>query len=1079
MSKQDTDSTPDKDADSVLVEAARNGDATAVRVGLEKLAPDTDSTTVAFDAAHEACRGNHDECLTLLLPYIETTQMGFGILLSECVHADHTACTEVLLQHWKSVCSNVAFVPLESKNSKSQLPRPCPAMWGDPVVCQVLIDAGAAIDTTDDFGCSPLRLACGSGRLATVKMLVEAGVGVADTHHQPCTCLMLAAYFGHIDIMRYLVSLPEAGLHDLDLKDRTALHFATQEKHTGVVQVLLEAGADIEEQDMQSRTPLHWSVVSGDIATVKMLVEAGAELRDIDFEDTCLMLAARNGHTDIVRYLVGLPGVDLEETINCETALLCACRENHPGVVGVLIDAGAHITVRVNRRTLLHFASMAGHLGTLEKLIEAGAKGVHDMDDEGYTCLMYAAQNGHTEIVRYLVGLPGGVNMEQRKDYDHTALTLALQRRHAGVAEVLIGAGADVNSLTQSRLTPLQILCSTETPSEENCTRVVQMLIDRGACIERTDEKGRTLVQLASIAGELAIVQVLIKAGAGVRVTDDNGNTCLMHAAENGRTETVRYLVGLPEVDVNHRNNYGCTALERALECVLLRRRETDAVHVLIDAGADVTVKSAQKVSLLHVATMAGDLAPLKKLIEAGARVRDTDDEGQTCLMLAAEVGHIEIVRYLVGLPEVDVNHRDLKNQTALNSAVKRVHVDVAQVLIDAGAEVDTKDDLGRSLLHWASSSSDQEMHTLEQQTLMSVAYFRSPGSVRKLEQTSFEFPPDVEMMAMLDKKYTIPHDKKYLRQDTSPPPSRRIHCHVITPVARLNMVKMLVKAGAGVRATDSEGYTCLMLAASCGHTEIVRYLVGLPDVDVNHRDINNKTALHCALDQNVPAGVVRVLIDAGTDIDAKDNLGCSHLHLAGLLGQLSNVKMLVEAGAGVRGTDKKGYTCLMLAVYSGHTETVRYLVGLPDVDVNRRDINNHTALHCALERQHTSVVDALIHAGADVNMKDSKGCSLLHFACILGDVASVEILVEAGADVRDTDNETRTSLILAAMNGHTELVRYLVSLPEVDVNHRNSNRHTALQCARAAKHAGVCQVLIAAGADVGKAKGQQQCSLS
>ena len=98
MSKRHTDSTPDEKAPkrrklsgSVLVEAARNGDTTAVEVGLEKLIPDTDSKTVSFDAVHEACRGNHDECLALLLPYVETTQMGFGMLLSECVHADHTA----------------------------------------------------------------------------------------------------------------------------------------------------------------------------------------------------------------------------------------------------------------------------------------------------------------------------------------------------------------------------------------------------------------------------------------------------------------------------------------------------------------------------------------------------------------------------------------------------------------------------------------------------------------------------------------------------------------------------------------------------------------------------------------------------------------------------------------------------------------------------------------------------------------------------------------------------------------------------------------------------------------------------
>ena len=129
MPKRHADSTQDENprkrrqlsADEAFVEAARNGDTTAVRAFLEKFNPDRKK--VAFDAAHEACRGNHDECLTLLLPYVETTQMGFGILLSECVHADHVACTEVLLQHWKSVCNNVAF---EFKHSSGQsVVRPC------------------------------------------------------------------------------------------------------------------------------------------------------------------------------------------------------------------------------------------------------------------------------------------------------------------------------------------------------------------------------------------------------------------------------------------------------------------------------------------------------------------------------------------------------------------------------------------------------------------------------------------------------------------------------------------------------------------------------------------------------------------------------------------------------------------------------------------------------------------------------------------------------------------------------------------------------------------------------------------
>ena len=244
MSKRHADSTPNQNppkrrklSDKDLLEAVRNGNTAAVRAALEKLSPGSKTETVAFEAVHEACRRNHNECLALLLPYVETTQMGFGILLSECVYADHTACTEVLLQHWKSVCSNVAFVPHDSKDSAGQTShRLCPAMWEDPAVCQVFIGAGADIETKNDEGHSLLHLASRSGVLTTVKMLVEAGADVRATDAKRYTCLTLAAYYGRTDTVRYLVGLPEVDLNQQSRTNRSALHYAVYQKHADVVQ---------------------------------------------------------------------------------------------------------------------------------------------------------------------------------------------------------------------------------------------------------------------------------------------------------------------------------------------------------------------------------------------------------------------------------------------------------------------------------------------------------------------------------------------------------------------------------------------------------------------------------------------------------------------------------------------------------------------------------------------------------------------------------------------------------------------------------------------------------------------------
>ena len=510
-----------------LVEAARNGDTTAVRAGLEKLSSHADSKTVAFDAVHEACRGNHYECLALLLPYVETTQMGFGILLSECIHANHTACTEVLLQHWKSVCSNVAFVPLPPKeDSEGETPRPCPSMWADPAVCQVLIDAGADIETKDDLGRSPVHLASRSGALAVVKMLVEAGAEVCARDNEGDTCLTLASYFGHTETVRHLVSFPEVDVNHKDTDGYTALLLTADQNHSDVVKVLIDAGADIEAKDKEGCSPLLLASKAGALDTVKMLVKAGVDVSDIYHTgDTCLTVAASHGHTETVRYLVGLPEVDMNHACDAFTALHWGGQEDYPNMVEVLIDAGADAEVKEDTgRSPLLVASQDGSLETVRVLVKAGAD-VSVADNNGATCLILAANDGHTETVRHLLCLPD-VDVNQSSNRGSTALHRAVLRKHTEVMEVLIDAGADIEA--------------------------------------KRDGMGQTPLHCACEVGEREIVRMLVEAGADVYATDNDGDRCLALAGVAGHIETVRYLVGLREVDVNHENIAGDTALKHA-----------------------------------------------------------------------------------------------------------------------------------------------------------------------------------------------------------------------------------------------------------------------------------------------------------------------------------------------------------------------------------------------------------------------------------------------------------------------------------------------------------------------------------
>ena len=472
------------------MEAARNGDTTAVRAFLEKFNPDR--TKAAFDAAHEACRGNHDECLTLLLPYVETTQMDFGSLLSECVHADHVACTQVLLQHWKSVCKNVAFVRHESQHSAGE-EDDCPAMWSDPAVCRVLIDAGSDLHTKATGRAPPLHYACGAGALDVVKMLVEAGAGVRDTDDGGETCLSSATYTGHTETVRYLVGLFQVEVNHRDDESFTALHSASE--HTDVVQVLIDAGADIEAMNFEDRSPLQWACITGVLDVVKVLVRAGAGVCVTDSRGSaCLAHAAYKGRTEIVRYLLCLPEVDVNRRNDYhDTALQEAVDMKRTEVVQVLIDAGADVDTQNNEgRSPLHVSCKSGELDIVKMLVRAGA-GVRATDNQGCTCLMLAAWQGHTDIVRYLVGLPevdvNYLSIAIAAASNHTALHLAAFKKHTDVVQVLVDAGADVNTQNNDGRSPLHVACT---------------------------------------SGARDIVKMLVRAGAGVRVADDEAAQVLI-----------------------------------------------------------------------------------------------------------------------------------------------------------------------------------------------------------------------------------------------------------------------------------------------------------------------------------------------------------------------------------------------------------------------------------------------------------------------------------------------------------------------------------------------------------------------
>ena len=143
---------------------------------------------------------------------------------------------------------------------------------GHEAVVKVLLERGAALETRDYWGRTPLLHAARYGHEAVIKVLLERGVELKTKDNDSRTPLSHAAGNGHEAVVKVLLERG-AELKTRDNDSRTPLLWAARYGHEAVVKVLLERGAALETEDYWSRTPLLHAVGNGHEAVVKLLLE--------------------------------------------------------------------------------------------------------------------------------------------------------------------------------------------------------------------------------------------------------------------------------------------------------------------------------------------------------------------------------------------------------------------------------------------------------------------------------------------------------------------------------------------------------------------------------------------------------------------------------------------------------------------------------------------------------------------------------------------------------------------------------------------------------------------------------------
>ncbi|XP_062263870.1 protein TANC2-like [Platichthys flesus] len=234
-----------------------------------------------------------------------------------------------------------------------------------------------------------------------------------------------------------------------------------------------------------------------------------------------------------------------------------------------------------------------------------------------------------------------------------------------------------------------------------------------------------------------------------------------------------------------------------------------------------------------------------------------------------------------------------------------------------------------------------------------------------------------------------------------------------------------------------------LIAAASMGHTEMVSYLLDLPEEDEEEEE--------------------------RPEINTSDTLwGETALTAAAGSGRLPVCRQLLEQGAAAEQGNRRGVAPLFSAVRYGHWKVVELLLN-HGVDVNLIDQQGRTALMTAASEGHMPSAQLLLEHGASLDQSDREGLTALSWACLKGQLPLVRELVERGAATTHADRSGRTPLDLAAFRGDPEVVQYLVDHGAL-VEHVDCSGMRPLDRAVGCRNTSAVIALLKKGAKIGPA---------